>query len=292
MSKIGISSIALLPRRPDLRGGRPRRRAGRAPLHGHPVADRRHRPAPSSQARRSSATRAPIRKQHGLPLPALRRGGRRSRPPTRSCCRRAASTSGAATASSTCGSPRRSPSLQRAAREPAVSLNGTGNGDGPRPSYEEFSRRVNDENASRGLLRGLLRLREAARAGRPRRRRAEQGDPAALHHRCDEPRRPLARGPRDAGDRDEPHRRQVEQRRGRRGQPPQHARPERRPRASRGSARSRRAASASTSTSSPTPTSCRSRSPRARSPARAASSPATRSTTTSPSCATGRPASS
>ena len=67
------------------------------------------------------------------------------------------------------------------------------------------------------------------RAGRPRRGRAEQGDPAALHHRCDEPRRPLARGPRDAGDRDEPDRRQVEQRRGRRGPPPQRARPERRP---------------------------------------------------------------
>jgi glutamate synthase domain-containing protein 2/glutamate synthase domain-containing protein 1/glutamate synthase domain-containing protein 3 len=53
-------------------------------------------------------------------------------------------------------------SLQRAAREDGLSLNGTGNGDGPRPSYEEFSHLVNEENASRGLLRGLLRLREAA----------------------------------------------------------------------------------------------------------------------------------
>ena len=46
--------------------------------------------------------------------------------------------------------------------------------------------------------------------------------------------------------------------------------------------------SASPSTISPTPTSCRSRSPRAPSPARAASSPATRSPTKSPACATPR----
>ena len=45
-------------------------------------------------------------------------------------------------------------SLQRVAREPAA------NGDGPAAPYSEFSSRVNDENASRGLLRGLLRLRE------------------------------------------------------------------------------------------------------------------------------------
>ncbi|MDP9227602.1 MAG: glutamate synthase large subunit, partial [Actinomycetota bacterium] len=53
-------------------------------------------------------------------------------------------------------------SLQRAAREPGVSLNGDGGGaSAPTHSYEEFSRRVNEENASRGLLRGLLRLKQS-----------------------------------------------------------------------------------------------------------------------------------
>jgi glutamate synthase (NADPH) large chain len=51
--------------------------------------------------------------------------------------------------------------LQRAAREPGIGLNGDSpDGAEVRPSYEEFSRRVNEENASRGLLRGLLRFTE------------------------------------------------------------------------------------------------------------------------------------
>ena len=37
----------------------------------------------------------------------------------------------------------------------------SGNGDGGAPSYEEFSRRVNEENGALGMLRGLLRLRAA-----------------------------------------------------------------------------------------------------------------------------------
>ncbi|MSO41889.1 MAG: glutamate synthase large subunit [Solirubrobacterales bacterium] len=50
-------------------------------------------------------------------------------------------------------------SLQRVAREPGISANGDGNGSpSPTQSYEEFSHRVNEENASRGLLRGLLAL--------------------------------------------------------------------------------------------------------------------------------------
>ncbi|MDP9189937.1 MAG: glutamate synthase large subunit, partial [Actinomycetota bacterium] len=55
-------------------------------------------------------------------------------------------------------------SLQRAAREAQADGSATagsnGAGDAPKPSYAEFSSLVNDENASRGLLRGLLRLRE------------------------------------------------------------------------------------------------------------------------------------
>ena len=42
-------------------------------------------------------------------------------------------------------------------------------------------------------------------------------DREAVRHRCDELRLDLARGAHHAGDRDEPHRRQVEHRRGRRG---------------------------------------------------------------------------
>ena len=57
-------------------------------------------------------------------------------------------------------------SLQRVAREEPVATNGSdpaaANGAG-RPSYAEFSSRVNDENAKRGLLRGLLRFREESK---------------------------------------------------------------------------------------------------------------------------------
>jgi glutamate synthase (NADPH) large chain len=49
-------------------------------------------------------------------------------------------------------------SLQRAAREEPAARNGDGHA--VPPSYAEFSSRVNDENASRGMLRGLLRLRK------------------------------------------------------------------------------------------------------------------------------------
>ncbi|CAN5488152.1 glutamate synthase large subunit [soil metagenome] len=52
-------------------------------------------------------------------------------------------------------------SLQRVAREPTANVNGRHE---PTPSYAEFSTRVNDENASRGLLRGLLQFREPGKA--------------------------------------------------------------------------------------------------------------------------------
>ena len=55
------------------------------------------------------------------------------------------------------------------------------------------------------------------RAGADRGGRAGGGDRQALLDRRDELRLDLARGARDAGDRHEPHRRQVEHRRGRRG---------------------------------------------------------------------------
>ena len=107
------------------RSSRPSASTGprRPPLHRHLVVDRRRRPR---RARREAlrATPAPTR-AHGLARRA-RRGGA---PPAahESCCRRAASTRGAATASATCGTRRRSPRLQRAAR-------GNGDGRGTTPS--------------------------------------------------------------------------------------------------------------------------------------------------------------
>ena len=61
------------------------------------------------------------------------------------------------------------------------------------------------------------RRRARTRAGADRGGRAGGRDRQALLHRRDELRLDLARGARDAGDRHEPHRRQVEHRRGRRG---------------------------------------------------------------------------
>ncbi len=81
----------VLPGGADLRGRGAREGADRRPLHPHRLADRRHRPRGAGRPRRSSATPAPTRR-------------RRTR-----CCRSAGSTPGGATASITCGTPRRSP---------------------------------------------------------------------------------------------------------------------------------------------------------------------------------------
>ena len=158
-------------------------------------------------------------------------------------------------------------------------------------AWGRYSRAVDDE-ARPAHLRGLLAF---SRDVDPI--HAREVEPADRHHEPlrdgrDEPRVDLPGDPRDARDRDEPHRRQVEHRRGRRGPGALHARPERRPAPLGDQAGRLRAASASRPTTSPTPTSCRSRSRRAPSRARAASSRATRSTTTSASSATPRPASS
>ncbi len=59
----------LLPRRPDLRGGRARSRPDRRALHAHPLAARRDRRRAASPARRSPVTPAPGPSEHGLALP-------------------------------------------------------------------------------------------------------------------------------------------------------------------------------------------------------------------------------
>ncbi len=114
-----------------------------------------------------------------------------------------------------------------------------------------------------------------------RRGRAGRGDRQALQDRRHVARLDQPRGARDPGHRHEPHRRQVQHRRGRRGPGALHAGRRTATRAAAPSSRSPPGASASPATTWSTPTSCRSRWRRAPSPARAASSPATRSTSTS-----------
>ena len=117
------------------------------------------------------------------------------------------------------------------------------------------------------------------------------GDRQALLDRGHELRLDLGRGPRDAGHRHEPPRRQVEHRRGRRGPRALRAADANGDSGARPSSRWPRAASASPASTSSTPTTSRSRWPRAPSPARAASCPATRCTRGSPRPGTPRRAS-
>ena len=159
------------------------------------------------------------------------------------------------------------------------------NGD-PRQTYQEFAQLTDEEATRHGLLRGLMELRTAAGADPAGAGRAGDRDRQAVHDRGDEPRRAQPRGPRDARDRDEPDGRAVEHRRRWRGPRPLRARRRTATCGARRSSRSPRAVSASRSTTWSTPISSRSRWPRAPSPARAGSSPATRSTTTSRGSAT------
>ena len=112
-------------------------------------------------------------------------------------------------------------------------------------TYEEYAQLVNDDSARRSTLRGLMRFREAADGGVPLEEvEPAQGDREALLHRRDVARLALARGARDARDRDEPDRRPLEHRRGRRGSGALRRRTRTATRAARRSSRSRRAASA------------------------------------------------
>ena len=94
--------------------------------------------------------------------------------------------------------------------------------------YDEYARMVNDDAARRATLRGLLKFREGREADPARRGRAGEGDRQALRDRRDVARLDLDGGARDARDRDEPPRRPLEHRRGRRGPAALHAGPERR----------------------------------------------------------------
>ena len=128
----------------------------------------------------------------------------------------AASTSGGATASTTCSTRRRSSSCstRRAAGSTRSSRNTRG-------SSTTRAQRL-------ATLRGLLEFKPARGAGPARRGRAGRVDRQALRDRRDVVRLDQPGGARDARHRDEPHRRQVEHRRGRRGPGALHARRERR----------------------------------------------------------------
>ena len=128
----------------------------------------------------------------------------------------AASTSGGATASTTCSTPTRcsSCSTPRAAAQYDV--------------FKEYTALVDDQNRRCATLRGLLEFAPRAARDSDRRGGAGRAHRQALRHRRDVVRIDQPGSARDAGDRDEPDRRQVEHRRGRRGSGAQPARRERR----------------------------------------------------------------
>ena len=157
--------------------------------------DRRRRAGRDPRRGRRPARHAPTRPTR----PSGRTAGSRS----------AASTSGAARASCTCSTRRRC----SCSSTPPAAGSTTSSGSTP-PRWTSWP-------AEAGSLRGLFALRTgAAPAGAARRGRAGHRDRQAVRHRRDVVRLDLGRGARDAGHRDEPPRRQVQHRRGRRGRRP------------------------------------------------------------------------
>ena len=187
---------ALLRGRADLRGGRPEQGPDRQLLHAHDLAHRRHR---HRRARDRGARAAPAR------VPGDRRAaaGRR-RAPVAALRRAPPVEPGDDRARPARGAPRRPRDLRRvlAARQRRV----TRAHDAARPAQDQGRRA----------------------AGPDRGGRAGQRDRQALLDRRDVARLDLVDRARDARDRDEPPRRQVEHGRGRGGPAPLHARPERR----------------------------------------------------------------
>ena len=87
--------------------------------------------------------------------------------------------------------------------------------------FKQYTQAVDEQSERLMTLRGLFRFKDGdATARADRRGRAGQRDRQAVQHRRDVLRLDLAGGARDAGHRDEPARRQVQHRRGRRGRRP------------------------------------------------------------------------
>ena len=99
---------------------------------------------------------------------------------------------------------------------------------GGQEAYDEYARQANEESTRRSAIRGLLRFSEDVTPIPLEDVAARGGDRQALRHRGDEPGLDLHRGARDARDRDEPDRRQVQHRRGRGGPAALRPRPQRR----------------------------------------------------------------
>ena len=178
ISKMGISTISLLLRRPDLRGRRPRRATSSTALHRHAVRGRRHRPRRARpRGARAPRPRLP-RAAHGAPARA-RRGGAAAGRARRRCCRRAASTPGAATASATCGTRRRSPpcsarvTSERRRRRCAGALRGV-----PRARQRGERARWHAARPARAARRPASRSRSTRSSRRPRSSSASR--PAAM----------------------------------------------------------------------------------------------------------------
>ena len=175
-----------LHRRPDLRGDRARRGADRAVLHRHREPARRDRPRRARRPRPPRATPPPTRR--------VPRSG-----PTASSSS-AASTSGAARASTTCSTPRRcSSSSTRRGPSATTSSRSTRARRRPVAPPGDVARPVPLQTDDRSAI--PIDEVEPVERDRP-----------ALLDRCDVVRVDLGRGARDAGDRDEPDRRQVEHR--------------------------------------------------------------------------------
>ena len=252
----GHLDLSVLLRRADLRRGRARQRFCRQILHRHGDDDRRRRPA-RDRPRGGRAAPPRLWRQPDLPRHArcrrrLRLSPARRRPCLDAAIGRAAAARGA---------------RQLAGRLPRLCR------DDQRPERAAADDPRADDVEARG------------RAGAARRGRAGERDRQALRHRCDELRLDQPRGAHDPGDRDEPHRRQVQHRRGRRGGEPVQAARQRRLDALGDQAGRLRPVRRHRPSTWSTPTICRSRWRRAPSPARAGSCRAARSTKTSPGCA-------
>ena len=180
----------VVPRRPGLRGGRPRRELVE-----------RYFTGTASRIGGIGLAEIPPRWPPATPAPARRNPAERAHRAWRS----AASTSGAARASCTCSTRRRSsccstPPAAGSTTSSAVHRHGGRAG-----------------RAGRFAARAVPSCVPGAPAGADRRGRAGQRDRQALLHRRDVLRLDLGGGARDPRHRDEPARRQVQHRRGRRG---------------------------------------------------------------------------
>ena len=184
-----------LHRRPDLRGHRARRGARRAVLHGHRQPARRHR----ARRDRRRGRRPP---RHGPPDPARGAG-----PPQARARRRVP-----VAARGRAPPVQPGDGVQAAARHPGQAL---------RHLQAVLARSSTTSRKRLATLRGLFEFKLGERQPVP----IDEVEPVAVDRaplldRRDELRVDLGRGPRDAGHRDEPDRRQVEHRRGRRGRRP------------------------------------------------------------------------